>query len=160
KRLRERPAAVVTEVVAALDEWASQRRSQRMAKKTWQWLVDLASALDGDSGPGRRELRAILGRGHLPVERAVGELGRALMPFAALAGEVPGKDRNRLRKLAARVDPTTEPVLGQLLLARALRVAGDDGRAGRLLRAAVRARPQDLILRYALGKVLEGQRPP
>src|SRR5262249_36010153 len=95
-----------------------------------------------------------------PVERAVGELSRALMPFSALAGAVPGKDRNRLRKLAERVDPTTEPVLGQLLLARALRVAGDDQLAERLLRAAVRARPQDLILRYALGKLLEVQRPP
>jgi serine/threonine-protein kinase len=160
RRLRERPAAAVTEVAAALDEWASDWKGRRVAREEWRRLADLAAALDGDSSPERRELRAILGRGNLPAERALGELSRALLPLSALTGEVPGRDRNRLRRLAERTDPMSEPVPRQLLLARALRLAGDDRQAERLLRLAVRARPQDVILRYSLGKLLEEQRPP
>ena len=47
-----------------------------------------------------------------------------------------------------------------MLLVRALQVAGDDARAERLLKAAVRARPREVVLRYTLGGVLTGQQPP
>src|SRR5262249_9013243 len=44
-----------------------------------------------------------------------------------------------------------------LTLAQALRVAGDEAVAQELLRAAVRARPQEVGLHHALGTLLAGQ---
>ncbi|HZY91137.1 MAG TPA: serine/threonine-protein kinase, partial [Gemmataceae bacterium] len=157
-RLKERPPAVVAEVAAALDEWASERRRAKPPGKP-QRLADLAAALD-DSTSKRHELRALLARGNLPVERDVGKLCRALLPVSALTDIVPGKDRNHLRRLAEGTNAAAEPVLGLLTLAQALQVAGDDARAERLLRAALRARPQEVVLHCTLGKMLEEQWPP
>src|SRR5262249_50104988 len=110
-RLKGRPAAVVTEVVAALDEWASERRRQGKAPVEWQRLADLAAALDDQPDSRRRELRALLTRGNLAGERALGEVSQALLPLPALTGVVPWPDRNRLRRLAAETDaPVTAPV--------------------------------------------------
>jgi tetratricopeptide (TPR) repeat protein len=159
-KLKTRPPAVVKEIVAALDEWASERRRQRKPKDQWQRLADLAAVLDEDAGPVRRELRAIMARGNLPVERSLGEISRSLMPLANLANLVPGKDRNRLRQLAYGTDAETEPVLGILTLVQALQVGGDDVLAERILRASVRARPQEVVLRYTLAKLLSSQQPP
>src|SRR5262249_26071297 len=55
----------------------------------------------------------------------------------------------------AEVDPGKEPVLGLLTLTRALLVAGDQPRAERLLRAALRARPREVVLYQTLGQLLE-----
>jgi Flp pilus assembly protein TadD/serine/threonine protein kinase len=159
-RLKARPAAVQTEVAAALDEWASERRRQVKPQAAWQRLADLAAALDGRPDSRRRELRAILTRGKLPLERALGELSQAVLPMAALTGVVPGPDRNRLRRLAEETDAANEPVLGLLTLARALQVAGDSALAERLLGQAVLARPAEVVLHNALGKLLGEQRPP
>jgi tetratricopeptide (TPR) repeat protein len=82
------------------------------------------------------------------------------MPYASLTGLVPGPDSNRLRRLAAATNPATEPVLGVLTLARALEEAGDADRAERLLQAAVQARPREVVLYHALGKLLESPRAP
>jgi eukaryotic-like serine/threonine-protein kinase len=152
-RLKGRPPAVVTEVIAALDEWADERR-QRPPREGWQRLEALADALDAP-GSRRRQLRVVLAGGRLSVERALGwlaaGLGRLPVPFDAGLGQ----QRLRLRRLAGRVDPAREPVLGLLTLARALREAGDDAQAERLLRDAVRARPQEVVLYQALGELLE-----
>src|ERR1700683_3131920 len=40
-RWKGRPAAVVTEVIAALDEWASERRQQRLPPEAWRRVADL-----------------------------------------------------------------------------------------------------------------------
>jgi Flp pilus assembly protein TadD len=158
--LKGRPAPVVTEVVAALDEWASERQREQKPRNEWQRIADLAATLDDDPGAERGELRAIMARGNLPVERAVGELSHLLLPLSVLADQAPGEDRNRLRRLAERTDAATAPVLSLLTLARALQVAGDDTRAERLLQTAVHARPQEVVLRFTLARLLEGQRPP
>jgi serine/threonine-protein kinase len=157
-RLKKRPVMVI-EVVAALDEWASERWRQK-PQGDWQRLAELATALDDHPDSQSRELRAILADGNLPGERALGELSHALLPLAALADVVPGEKRNQLRRLAEQKDAATEPVLGLLLVARALEVAGDEARAERLLRAAVRARPQEVVLRSLLGELMERQWPP
>jgi tetratricopeptide (TPR) repeat protein len=159
-RLKGRPPAVVTEVVVALDEWASERRRQGAAPAKWQRLADLAAALDDQPGSRRRELRAVLTRGNLPLERALGEVSRAFLPLPALTGVVPWPDRKRLRRLAEETDATKEPVLGLLTLTRALQLGGDDAVAERLLREAVRARPAEVVLHDALGKLLKQQWPP
>jgi eukaryotic-like serine/threonine-protein kinase len=151
-RLKGRPSGVVTEVIAALDDWADERRQQR-PRGNWQRPAAVADALDGPNSR-RRELRAILVGERLPVERALGWLAAGLRP-----GPVPfdtglGQQRVRLRRLAGQVDPAREPVLGLLTLARALIIARDEAWAERLLRDAVRARPREVVLYQWLGHLL------
>jgi serine/threonine-protein kinase len=157
-RLKKRPPAVRTEVIAALDQWAAERRRQRKPKA--EWLAALAAALDDDSDPRRGELRALLARDRLTAERHLAGLSRALLPCSALTELVPGKDHTRLRRLAEGTNVKTEPVLGVLTLARALHEVGDETRAQRLLRAAVLARPQEVVLHTMLGSLLKNREPP
>jgi serine/threonine-protein kinase len=156
-RLGARPAAVVAEVVAALDEWTSERRRQGRPPAECERLAALAQALDAEPGSKRRELRAMLARGQLGRERALGLLALALRPVPVPFDAGWGKDRSWLRRLATTTDVSTEPVLGLLTLVRALGVAGDEAGAQELLRAAVRARPQEVGLHHALGDLLAGQ---
>jgi len=158
-RLRGRPAAVLTEIIAALDEWTSERRRRRLPAATWQRLTDLAQALDGPDSR-RRELRTILVGDKLERERALGVVALWLRPVPIPFDAGPGVDRERLRRLAAATDAATEPVLGLLTLTRALRVAGDEAVAERLLRGALCARPQEVVLHQALGQLLEESTPP
>jgi tetratricopeptide (TPR) repeat protein len=159
-RLKGRPTAVVMEVIAALDEWATDRRQQGMPREKWQPLADLATALEPDADSQRRELREILGRGHLGRERALGMLSMALRPVPVPFDAGLGDDRGRVQHLARAAKPQGEPVLGLLTMARALLLAGDDAGAERLLRAALRSRPQEVVLHYSLGKLLEQRQPP
>jgi Tfp pilus assembly protein PilF len=160
-RLKARPAVVVTGVIAALDEWADERRQGTRAKAPWQKPADLAGLLDNeDPGSKRRELREILARGQLPLERALGVLSAALRPVPVPVIVPIGEDRARLRRLAEKVDPVSEPVLGLLTLTGALRMAGEEVLAEQFLRAALRARPREGILYYRLGQLLSQQKPP
>jgi tetratricopeptide (TPR) repeat protein len=153
---QNRPAAVVTEVVAALDEWASWRRQQRLVVRS-QRPSALAQALDDDPGSKRRELRAMIARGALHREFAISTLAMSLRPVPVPIDTGWGADRKRLRDLVAATDVKTEPVLGLLTLARALHVAGNDVLAETLLRAALRARPQEVVLHSNLVKLLAAQ---
>jgi serine/threonine-protein kinase len=158
--LKARPAVVVAAVIAALDEWASERRRQGKPKVAWRHLAALAELLDDDPGSKRRELREILARDQLPLERALSVLSAVLRPVPVPV-EVPlGRDRLRLRQLADQTDPAAEPVLGLLTLTRALRVAGEEALAERLLRAALTARPREVVLYHALGQLLIALKPP
>jgi serine/threonine-protein kinase len=159
-RLKDRPAAVVTELIAALDEWTSERRRLRRPEAEWRRLADLAQALDGDPGSRRRQLRELLARGNLARERGLSALSAALRPVPVPFDVGWGPDRGHLRRLAAEVDPAAEPVLGILTLARALQAAGEDALAERVLRAAVRVRPREVVLYGALGHLLTGQPSP
>jgi tetratricopeptide (TPR) repeat protein len=156
--LKARPPTVVTEVSAALDEWANERQRQGKGKEAWQRLKELAALLDDDPGSKRRELRQIMARGRLPLERALDLLSAALRPVPV---EIPlGPDRARLRQLAEQTDAAREPILGLLTLVRALGVAGEEARAEQLLRAAIVARPREVVLHHTLGQLLESQQPP
>jgi tetratricopeptide (TPR) repeat protein len=155
-RLRARPPAVVVEVVAALDHWAEQRRT-RTPQGDWQRLAKLAEALDEDPSGKRRELRAMLARGNLARERTLALLSMALRPVPVPCDPYLGKDRVRLRDLVNTTVPSAEPVLGLLTLVQALEVAGDEGTAERLLRSALRSRPQEVLLYNALGELLRSQ---
>jgi tetratricopeptide (TPR) repeat protein len=159
-RLRQRPEAVVTEVIPALDEWASQRRADRKPEAAWRRLADLATLLDDDPGSKRRELRAILARDRLPVERVLGVLSALLHPVPVPVELPLGMDRCRLRQLAEQTNVAVEPVLGLLTLARVLRRAGEEALAEQLLRAAIQVRPREVILYYTLGQLLTEQEPP
>jgi hypothetical protein len=158
-RLEERPSAVVTEIITALDEWAYQRRMDNKPEAASR-LAQLAAALDTEPGSLRREPRAILETGQSAVEQALGMLPAALRPVAVPV-EVPlGRDHTRLRQLAETIDPVVEPVLGLLTLTRALRVAAEETSAERLLRAALMARPREVVLHYTLGQMLVSQQAP
>jgi tetratricopeptide (TPR) repeat protein len=159
-RLKGRPAAVVTEVIAALDEWASQRRLDGKPETSWRRVAELAAALDAAPDSLSRELRAILESGQLPVERALGVLSAAFRPVPVPVAVPWGRNRVRLRELAKKIKPALEPVLGLLTLARALRVAGEEAEAERLLRMAVTVLPQEVVLYHALGQLLQEQEPP
>jgi tetratricopeptide (TPR) repeat protein len=159
-QIKKRPQVVVTEIIAALDEWASERQRQSKSKGEWQHLAALASGLEGEPDAKRRELREILARNRLPVQRALAVLSIALRPVP-LPMEVPlGDDRIRIRQLAERIDPATESVLSLIMLTRALRVSGEDALAERLLRAAIGARPREVVLNHSLALLLVAQEPP
>jgi Flp pilus assembly protein TadD len=158
-RLKRRPPAVVTEVIVFLDQWVAERRRQGDSAAPWQHVADLVAALD-EPGSRRGELRALLAGGLLGREAALGLLSAALRPVPIPFDAGVGKDRARLRQLAAATDPVSEPSLGLVILAWALREAGEDDQAERLLRAALRARPGEFVLYVSLGWLLVGQQPP
>ncbi len=126
-RIKKRPSRVLVEVALALDTWAATLRRQGRPRPAWQPLVALARAIDPD--PSRDELRAILAADRLDAER--------------------------LRRQARGVDPARAPVLGVLLLARALETAGDRASAEKVLCDASLARPGEALLSYELGNLLE-----
>src|SRR5262249_21196804 len=66
--------------------------------------------------------------------------------------------QQRLARLAKAVNPAREPVLSVLSLAQALSEAGDTTRAERLLKLALAAHPNEVVLLEALGKLLERQK--
>jgi serine/threonine-protein kinase len=150
-RLRDRPATVRTEVIAALDEWAMERQRQGLPQARWRRLAELAAALDDSPRSRQRELRQLLGRGTLEQERALGMLALALRSVLVPFDAGLGSNRQRLRRLVGRTKVTKEPVLGLLTLVRALLAAGDDLLAERLLSAAVQAQPQEVVLQHTLG---------
>jgi serine/threonine-protein kinase len=153
KRLRARPAPVRAEVTAALDEWAVARSgpfSNDPAEPLWQ----LASAIDPNPDGVRKQLRAIARRGRLKSELRLGALSHRLLPLAALAGLVPGENRNRLRHIARTVDPGRTPTLTLRLLTTLLEEAGDEELAKALLRAARRSRPADVHIALRLAYLL------
>jgi serine/threonine-protein kinase len=158
QRMHGRPPTVAAEVAGALDEWAARRQKGGRFRGQWQRLVELARAIDPD--PRRDEVRALLARSWLNPEWPGTGTDREL--FAWVIPPSPAREdaRARLRTLARAANPEREPVLGVLLLVRALTQAGDEAEAERLLRAAVRARPGDVRLRHALGHALESRRPP
>src|SRR5262249_5997576 len=121
-------------------------------------LAELAQALDDDPGSKRRELRAMLARGSLGPERALGMLSMALRPVPVPFDAGWGEDRGRLRRLAATTDAAHESVLGLLALTRALGLAGEEGLALRLLQAAVRGRPREVALHHELGNLHAAKR--
>jgi tetratricopeptide (TPR) repeat protein len=159
-KLKELPREVRTEAIAGLDEWAQERRLNKRPQAEWRRLADLAATLDESPGSKRRELRAILESGRLPIERALGVLGAALRPVPVPVETPLGQARGRIRQMAAEVNGTEEPILGLLLLTRALRAAGEEAMAEQILRDAIQARPREVVLYHALTQVLKEQEPP
>jgi serine/threonine-protein kinase len=151
-QLQARPAKVVEEVVAALDDWAQARRMRGVPRPQWQRLTDLASALDTDTRHG--ELRDILGGDRLRLEQALGVISQHLRPVPVPVVPWVGQDRARLLQMAREADFPNEPVLSLVRLARALSDAGEEAEAEHLLRASISARPREVVLYHTLALLL------
>jgi serine/threonine-protein kinase len=157
-RLRQRPPAVVRDVGAALDEWASWRRRTR-PDESWQRAAQLAAALAGPDSVGDY-LRRLLAADTLAQEQALGMLSMALRPVrvpfdVGLLGE-----RRRLEKLVREMDVAQAPTLRLSALIRVLWYAGSQQLAVRRLQEALRARrpdAQDVLLYHLLGQMLEAE---
>jgi tetratricopeptide (TPR) repeat protein len=149
----QEPPPVVQDVIAALDAWALERRREKPGEAKWRRLLRLADRLDRSDL--RRRLRALLSAKALPPVGGVVGLLAARPCWPALWDVGPGKRWRALAQLRQQVRPPKEPVLSVLLLARALEGAGDVAGAEGLLRDGATARPKEVVLLDALGRLLE-----
>jgi tetratricopeptide (TPR) repeat protein len=154
-RLWQEPEAVRQEVLAGLDSWMLQRRRQNRPEAQWRRLYWIADRLDrGD----RRQLRALLVGQTPPRPESVAGLVGARSPWSALWELARGSKWRRLQPLNHEVGAET-PVLTVALLAQANRDVGDVTAAERVLRRALAARPDQVVLLDALGRLLQQQWP-
>jgi len=156
-KFQDVPDSVRLEMVAGLDAWALERRSQGRPEEEWRRPHELADRLDRDAA--RREVRQLRASGALQHERLYRELTWALSGWGRLVDPPEGPCLRRLRELADRLDPIKEPVLSVVTLARALDLAGAPTPAERVLRSTLAARPREVGLTDALAKHLEWQGP-
>jgi serine/threonine-protein kinase len=154
KQLRAELEPVLADIVAALDAWMLARRTLRESARDWRRLLRIARQLDPS---GRRgELRALLsGQGLLRPRNVAGLVGVA-QPWLVL-GELERARQELLQDIRGKVIPEREPVLSLVLFAQVCSTFGDHRRAEDILRRAATARPDELVLLDALGKLLHGQ---
>src|SRR5262249_59847672 len=79
-------------------------------------------------------------------------------PWPALWELARGHAWRQLLKAREEIDPRKAPVLTVVLLARAFAEVGDTARAEEVLRQAVTARPDQVVLPIVLGQLLERHR--
>jgi Flp pilus assembly protein TadD len=156
-RLREEPDPVVGEIIAGLDGWLLERRRQKRPEADQRRLFRVATGLDRDGRRGR--LRALLVGDSPPRATAAAGLLGPPPAWPALWELARGTNWRRLRELRGRLDPATEPVLSAALLAQACAAVGDAAGAEEVLRRAAAARPGEVVLLDALGRLLGRQGP-
>src|SRR5262249_55738618 len=131
--LRQRPAAVVVELVAYLDHWSGMRRDARLPA-AWRKPLDVAQAADVDDY--RNRLRALLAADDQEAQAA------------------------KLKALADEPRAGELPAATAVLLAGALEAVRDREAAVGLLRQAVERHPDDVWVNFALAEELNRVRPP
>jgi serine/threonine-protein kinase len=156
-RLGAEPEVVVQELIAALDGWMLERRRRKRPEAEWRRLFRVAEQLDRSAR--HRGVRTLL-VGEAPPRPAsvaglvgTGAFGPALWELAR------GDAWRQLREVRKEIDPRTDPVLTVVLLAQAYAVLGDAAGAEQVLGEAATARPDQVILLDALGKLLQRQGP-
>jgi tetratricopeptide (TPR) repeat protein len=154
-RLGAEPDAVVRELITALDGWMLERRRLKRPEAEWRRLFRVAEQLDHSER--RRWLRSLLVGESPPRAASVAGLVGTGSSWPALWELARGDDWQRLREVRREIDPRTDPVLTVVLLAQAYGVVGDAAGAEQVLRAAATARPDQVVLLDALGKLLERQ---
>ena len=156
-RLGAEPDVVVQELIADLDGWMMERRRENRPEAEWRRLFRVADRLDRR---GRhRRLRALLAGGSPPRPESVAGLLGAGPPWTALWELSRGTDWRQLQAVRGEINPASEPVMTVVLLARACAAVGDDAGAEQVLRQATAARPDEVALLDAFGKLLERQGP-
>jgi serine/threonine-protein kinase len=157
-RLGAGPDPVVQELIAGLDSWMLERRRQKRLEAQWRRLYRVADQLDRSER--RRRLRALLVGGAPPRAESVAGLVGVRSPWPALWVLSPrGSAWRELLEVREALNPRTEPVLTVVLLAHAFAAVGDTAGAERVLRQAVTARPDQVVLLSALAGLLERQGP-
>jgi serine/threonine-protein kinase len=156
QRLGAEPAPVAQELVAGLDGWMLERRRNR-PEAEWRRLYRVAERLDGSDL--RRRMRALMVGGAPPRAEVVAGLVGIGSPWPAPWALAHGGTWQALLELRREIDPRTEAVLTVALLAGAFVEVGDAAEAERVLRQAVTARPKEVVLLVALGRLLERQGP-
>jgi tetratricopeptide (TPR) repeat protein len=161
-RLGAEPDAVVQELIAALDGWMLERRRRQLASRErerpeapWRRLFHVAEQLERSER--HRWLRSLLVGESPPRAASVAGLVGTGTPWPALWELARGDDWRQLREVRREVDLRTDPVLTVVLLAQAYAAVGDAAEAERVLGEAVTARPDQVVLLDALGKLLERQ---
>jgi tetratricopeptide (TPR) repeat protein len=154
-RLGAEPDAVVQELISALDGWMLERRRLKRPEPGWRRLFRVAEQLDHSER--RRWLRSLLVGASPPRAASVAALVGTGSSWPALWELARGADWRQLQEVRREIEPRTDPVLTVVLLAQAYAVVGDAAGAEQLLRAAATARPQQVVLLDALGKLLERQ---
>jgi serine/threonine-protein kinase len=155
ERLRQEPDVVVQELIAGLDAWMMERRQKR-PQAQWRRLFQLADRLDRSDQ--HRRLRALLVANSPPRAETVAGLVGVGSPWPALWELARGNAWRQMLKVRKVIDPRKEPVLTVLLVARACAEGGDTAGAEEVVRQAWTARPDQVVLLIALGKLLERQR--
>ena len=134
-KIRARPVGVSPALVAALDDWSSQRRKARPEDVAgWKRLIDAARVADPDTTRDR-------------LRQLWSEFDRKA-------------HREPLLELAKAADPKDWPAANLMLLAGALSAAGEREAAVDLLRRAQAHHPGDVWINYNLGSYLEELHPP
>jgi len=128
-QIKARPATVAAALAAALDDWASVRRSRRSDRPGALRLAEAANLVDPD--PARVGLRRALD-----------------LPDPASRAKV-------LRELAASTKQQTAPAADLDLLGKALYEVGESKAAEDVLRAGRRIFPDDVWLNYDLAYLLD-----
>ncbi len=156
-RLGAEPDVVVQELIAALDDWMLERRRQKRPEVEWRRLHRVADHLDHSER--HRRLRQLLVSGSPPRPESVARLAGAGSPWTALWELTRGTSWRELRAIQGEINPASEPVMTVVLLARACAAVGDVAGAEQVLRQAAVARPDQVVLLDALGKLLEREGP-
>ncbi len=125
-RLLARPAALVLQVLPYFDSWSLVRRNSEQPDYRWQRLLAVARAVDSDAY--RNRLRELV-----------------IHPDIRNQGEA-------LRALSQDPQVAELPPASVLLLASALREAGDPAAAISLLESAAQRYPDDVWINYNLAE--------
>jgi eukaryotic-like serine/threonine-protein kinase len=157
-RLGAEPDVVVQELIAALDNWTQARRRPDRVSADWERLYRLAGQMDRSER--RRRLRGLLvGRIAPRPEGLVGAVGAA-SPWLALWELTGGGARRQLQAVLGETDPSSELVQALVMSADACQAQGDLAGAEQVLRRALAARPDHIVLIVRLAKLLERWGPP
>jgi tetratricopeptide (TPR) repeat protein len=156
-RFRQEPDVVVQELIAGLDGWMIERQRRRRPQGDWRRLFRIIDQLDHNDR--RHRLRVLLLEGLPPrAEQVTGWVGLG-SPWPALLEQAHGNTWRHLLEMRREIDPTAEPALMIVTLARACEMAGDLAAAEEVLSQAETARPGQVILLSALANLLERQGP-
>lgn len=155
-RLSAEPDAMIPELIAALDGWMLERRRAKRPETDWRRLFYLAEQLDRSER--HRSMRAILVGESRPRPGSVVALVATRASWPALWQVARGDDWQRLRDLRKEIDPRTTPALTVVLLAQAYAAVGDAVEAEQILCEATTARPDQVVILNAAGKLCEQQR--
>jgi serine/threonine-protein kinase len=156
-RLSAEPDALVQELIAALDGWMLERRRLKRPEPEWRRLFRVAERLD--KSERRRWLRALLVGESPPRAASVAGFVGTGSSWPALWELARGDSLQQLREVRREIDPRTGAVLTVVLQAQAYAAVGDAAGAEQLLCEAATARPDQVVLLDALGKLLARQGP-